>query len=469
MKLISTLEGKSLVALFWITSLCIPALHVAAQCNQNYIYGLTNVGMIQRIDVSNGSVAAPMNPAFGGNAPNLSNALGYNPLNGKYYFFKRNALSAPQEFMSFDPATNLYAMLASSPVGTGNIVNLGCVNSSGMGYYCLDALGALYYYSVAGNTWTTICSNIKDQAGTTLSSIIGAGSLNRYYGDIAFDGQGNLWLLISGPVDYGLYKITGPLPTSAVANLTVHQVIAPNTASPAGTFGGMAFSGAGAMYLSSNSPNNKLYKLSGVNTLTFITNLGVDGIGNDLTSCNFPLAVLATDWIKLSATVSGENTLVLNWNILESTSGSGYTVEHSADGTAWDDIYFTFKKPDDMVATYTFSQSSLAGGIHYYRVRKTDINGMLSYSAVEKVKAGGHTSISIWPNPVQEVLKVQNMGTGAGTSQAFIYDQAGRLIRQSTLQTGVNDIQVQSLRAGTYIVRVQLSNGEAVNEKFVKQ
>jgi hypothetical protein len=395
--------------------------------------------------------------------------MGYNPLNGKYYFFKRNTSTAPQEFMSFDPATNLYAMLASSPAGAGNIINLGCVNSSGLGYYCLDAFGALYYYSVAANTWTTICSNIKNQSGTTLSSIIGAGSLNRYYGDLAFDGNGNLWLLISGAADYGLYKISGPLPVSAVANLTATQIIAPNTASPAGTFGGMAFSGTGAMYLSSNSPNNKLYTLSAINTLSFVTNLGVDGIGNDLTSCNFPLGVLAADWIKLSATVSAENSLLLNWNILASTNGSGYAVEHSADGIAWNEIYFAFKKPDDLAAAYTFSQSSLAGGIHYYRIRKTDTNGTVAYSAVEKVKAGPHASISIWPNPVQEVLKVQDMEMGSGTGQAFIYDQAGRVIRQSVIKTGVNTIQVQSLRAGAYFVRVQLSHGETVNQKFVKQ
>jgi len=425
--------------------------------------------MIQRINVSNGTVAAPINPAFGGNAPNLSNALGYNPLNGKYYFFKRNAFTAPQEFMSFDPATNLYAMLASSPVGAGNIVNLGCVNSTGLGYYCLDALGALYYYNVALNTWTTICSNIKDQSGTTLSSIIGAGSLNRYYGDLAFDGQGNLWVLISGAVDYGLYKITGPLPTSAVANLTAKQVIAPNTASPGGTFGGMAFSGSGDMYLGSNSPNNKLYKLSATNTLSFITNLGVDGIANDLTSCNFPMAVLASDPVTLSASVVNENTVMLNWNITESPNTTGYTVEHSTDGISWDEIHYTPKMASDLANTYTFSQNNLVSGIHYYRIRKTDANGMIAYSTVEKVRISSHTTISTWPNPAQDVLKVQEAEIGSGTSQAFIYDQAGRTISQSIIKTGVNSIQVQSLPPGIYIVHVKHSNGEIMNQKFVKQ
>ena len=140
---------------------------------------------------------------------------------------------------------------------------------------------------------------------------------------MAFDGAGNLWLLISGSADYGLYKIAGPLPTTATANLIATQIIAPNTASPAGTFGGMAFSYDGSLYMASNSPSNKLYKLSGVNSLTYITDLAKDGIGNDLTSCNFPLTVLASSWIKFSASVANSNTAVLSWTIVQPNSSTG--------------------------------------------------------------------------------------------------------------------------------------------------
>jgi hypothetical protein len=465
-------QGKYLsifTRMFVTASICLQILDISAQCNQNFIYGLTNVGMIQRINVSNGSVAAPINPAFSGNAPNLSNAMGYNPLNGKYYFFKRNTTTAPQEFVSFDPATNLYASLASSPVGAGNIVNLGCVNASGLGYYCLDAFGALYYYDVALDSWTTICTNVKDQFGTTLSSIIGAGSLNRYYGDLAFDGAGNLWALISGPVDYGLYKITGPLPISTVANLTAVQLIAPNTPSPGGTFGGIAFSASGAIYLSSNSPNNKLYELSNVHTLSFVTNLGLDGIGNDLTSCNFPLTVLASARITLSASLVNNSTVVLNWNVSQSTNSTGYEVEGSADGIAWEGIHFSFKRPDDLSTTYTFSESKLSGGTRYYRIQETDQSGKISYSTIEKVNAVSQASISIWPNPAQDIVRVQTAAIGSATSRAFIYDLSGRMISSSGLKNGVGNIAVQALQPGTYIVQVTLSDGKNMNQKFVKQ
>jgi hypothetical protein len=458
------------LVLLFVASMCGSALDGSAQgCSQSFVYGLSNAGMIRRITINNGGVQVAMNPAHAGNAASYSNAMGYNPLNGKYYFFKRNSFVSPQEFMSFDPATNLYQMLAPSPVGAGNIINLGCVNNTGLGYYCLDAMGALYYYNVATNSWRTICTNIRNQFNTTLFSIIDPMGLQRYYGDIAIDGMGNMWMLISGPVDYGLYKINGPLPTAAVANLTARQILAPTTASPGGSFGGMAFSATGDLYVSSNSPDNRLYRLSASMSLTVISNLAVDGIGNDLTSCNFPLEVLASEKIQLSATVVNKNTAVIKWNISQSSDGSSYVVEHSTDGSTWDEINNSVVIANNGVNTSVISQKNLAIGTHYYRIRKAAPNGVITYSAIEKVTIGSLTTINIWPNPAQRELKVQDMGNGSGTSWIFLYDYTGKMISRSLMKPGVNSIAIESLPAGTYIARVQHSSGEIMNRKFLKQ
>src|SRR5688572_7134997 len=100
--------------------------------------------------------------------------------------------------MSYNLATAIYTTLVPHlGASSSNVINLGCVNNSGLGYYCLDAYGALYYYNIATNTWTTICTNIRNQFGTTLASIIDIGGIQRFYGDLAIDGLGNMWLLIS--------------------------------------------------------------------------------------------------------------------------------------------------------------------------------------------------------------------------------------------------------------------------------
>src|SRR5580765_2970285 len=95
------------------------------------IYGMDNNGAIFPITVATAVVGARINPAYPGNAPAASNAIGYNPSNGRFYYFKRNADNAPQEFVSFDPSSNTYAILANCP--TTNNIRTGCVNVNGTG------------------------------------------------------------------------------------------------------------------------------------------------------------------------------------------------------------------------------------------------------------------------------------------------------------------------------------------------
>src|SRR5215467_7772085 len=83
------------------------------------VYGMDDVGGIYPITMATAAVGARINPAYTGNAPSSANAMGYNPGNGKFYYFKRNADQAPQEFVSFTPPST-YAYLASCP-STQNI------------------------------------------------------------------------------------------------------------------------------------------------------------------------------------------------------------------------------------------------------------------------------------------------------------------------------------------------------------
>src|SRR5688572_9483972 len=238
--------------------LCIPFLIIffdagAQVCSdpENVIYGLTNAGNIHAIDVNTGTADAALNPAYTGNAPDQSNGLGYNPVNGKFYYFKRIPSSTIIEFVSFDPATNTYEAL-SSPATTNDVFS-GSIPADGLGYYCWDTQGRLFYYRISNNTWTTITSNIVDQFGKDVDSIIRANTS----GDGAIDGHGNLWFLPSGNASYGLFRTTGPLPTTAIAILTVEEVVAMTP--PPSRFVGISFTLSGQIFMIAS--NDGIYRL----------------------------------------------------------------------------------------------------------------------------------------------------------------------------------------------------------------
>ena len=221
------------------------------------IYGMDNNGGIFPITVATGAVGARINPAYPGNAPAASNAIGYNPGNGRFYYFKRNADNAPQEFVSFNPATNTlrYSCKLSNNKQHQNRMR-GCRR---VGYYCIDAAANLYFYRFTSNSWKTITSTYFNQFGTNVTATMAALSS----GDIAQDGWGDLWFLCSSTTNYGLYYFRGALPVNPVASLNIVEKIPPTTLTPGGAnFAGIGFNPTGQIYLSQSG--DKLYRLNNV-------------------------------------------------------------------------------------------------------------------------------------------------------------------------------------------------------------
>jgi hypothetical protein len=432
------------------------------------IYGLHANGSIYPITVSSGNVGAALTPAYTGNVPNYANAMGYNPLDGKFYYFKRNVFTAPQEFVSFHPATNTVTILAPCPVTGTTIINLGCVRADGTGFYCIDHFGKLYFYNISLNTWTVITANLVDQFGTSLGTVIGT---TRIYGDIIMDGLNNLWIIPSGTADFGLYKVNAPIPTTPVASLTATQLLPPTTPSPGGaSIGGIAFNPTGQIFISTNTGNNKLYRLEDNHSLTFISDLGLDGVGNDLTSCNFPFAVLPAVWQEFSAALKDKSGVSLSWTVAQESNFKMYYIEHSRDGKNWSDLgHIPGVGFSGNPVQYAYVHQVAEDGIHYYRIRQADPDGNHNYSPVKKITRSGNIQIAMWPNPVKEVLSISVPGlSGDDGYGATLYDNRGRLLTSIRLHGGINTINIQELAAGSYIILVRNKHSTR-SEKFVKQ
>lgn len=431
----------------------------------NTIYGINASGFISPITVTTGATGAAINPPYSGNAPSQANGLGYNPNNGRFYYFKRNPSAAPSEFVCYDPAFSTVTILATCP--TSNTIHTGCISFNGIGYYCSDVNSNFYYYDIPSDTWTTLTGTIFDNFGANITSVITA----RTSGDMAIDGLGNLWYVCSGTGTYGLYKFNAPLPTTSVASMTATQIINPTTVMPSGNgFQGAAFSPVGDLYLATGSGDNKLYKLASFSSLTYVSTLSQDGIGNDLTSCNFPFGVLPVVWQGFSADLQNGHNALLKWSLAQEFNTNGYYVQQSTDNSSWEDIGFVAATGSNknMPQQYSFVQTNPVNGTHFYRIRQVDNDGASSYSAIKTLTIKTNNSIAIWPNPAIDELHIQQQNSTNGNYHAQLFDQSGRMISDNTLHYGANSINIKSLPTGTYILRVQTSNGESYNQKLMK-
>jgi hypothetical protein len=432
-----------------------------------FIYGLTSNGEIYEINSNTAATHKTIkNNSYSGNSPSSANGLAYNTVNGKFYYFKRNVTSSPQEFVSFSPSTNTVTILATSTCSDD--VHTGCISFDGKGYYTVDIQGNLNYYNIAANTWTKITSNIVDQFNADVDAVVRTQSA----GDMAIDGYGQIWFVTSSNTNYGVYKLPAPMPTTAVAKLTVSRVIAPTASTPSGnSIAGVAFNANGQLFLGTRG-DDKLWLLQNSSTLTFVGNFTNSDAGNDLTSQNFPIgSILPVKWVSFNASVENKNEVSLSWDVIEQQN-QGFYVQHSQDGNKWENITFIkSKKVPEIVAKYSYSYTADLSGKQYYRIEQVDVDGKQTYTEVRTITLNTDgLNMAVWPNPAKNNINIDNKNTKTDmVSKAQLFDFSGRMSMEKQLQPGVNSIDISSLPAGTYLVKANINNGNSFIQKIIKQ
>ncbi len=467
MKMIFTLPKTVRKALFilFVVVVARPAKAHGQICSNpsTIIYGLTNTGAIYPINVSTGAVGTPVkNATYSGNAVNKANCLAYNNTNGKFYYFKRNVGSAPQEFVCYDPALNTVTVLAASTCSAE--AHTGCITADGKGYYTIDTNGELDYYSIQSNTWTNITSNFRDLSNTDVTAVIKTQSA----GDIAFDGLGNLWIVTSNATNFGMYKLSAPVPTTATATITVKKVIDPSRATPSGNnIAGIAFNPSGQIFLSTIN-DDRLYRLENNLTTTFLGTFSLTNVGNDLTSCSFPLGVLPVTWISFNAFKSGDDISLLTWEAIEEGTVD-YTVQHSTDGQNWEDLSVIHQQyHNSEIHKYNYTHRVSGAGKHYYRVKMNNDAKNMTSTAVKTLDFNGPSfALSIWPNPATDQISVKS--TQTNIERVRIFDLSGKMVTEKKTSGMTVAVSLAGLQKGTYIIHSTLADGSTLNQKFVKQ
>ena len=82
----------------------------------------------------------------------------------------------------------------------------------------------------------------------------------------------------------------------------------------------------------------------------------------------------------------------------------------------------------------------------------------------ESNKAAG-TSISLYPNPVRDILHLDNL---KGTATISILTQDGRVVDEKMISNGTVAWNVKNLAAGTYFMRIE-EETKITMLKFIKQ
>lgn len=127
------------------------------------------------------------------------------------------------------------------------------------------------------------------------------------------------------------------------------------------------------------------------------------------------------------------------------------------------------------VLTYAFEDTAPMLGINYYRLRQVDFDGTFTYSKIIAIDVKGLKDAQVFfPNPTLDLVSYQFNTTKEEALKITIIDLLGKTLAETVYQTnlGINTtkISLTAYPAGTYLIKVQNSNGAIIaTERIIKK
>ncbi len=162
----------------------------------------------------------------------------------------------------------------------------------------------------------------------------------------------------------------------------------------------------------------------------------------------------------------------ISWSTSQEINTNYFIIEHSTDGRSFSAIgQLPAAGNSGNTLNYSFVDNTPVRGINFYRLKVVDNGGHEKFSAVRNVRNEGTADISIYPNPVRDVMLVNITSDKIDKAGISITDMNGKTVYVKTMSIseGMNYVNVNTanISSGTYVIKIQL-NDDLVVRKFNK-
>ncbi len=165
------------------------------------------------------------------------------------------------------------------------------------------------------------------------------------------------------------------------------------------------------------------------------------------------------------------NCVLIAWKTASETDNKHFEVQKSTDGIAFSAIAVQAGQGNAYLPfSYTAYDYKPNTGVNYYRLKQVDNNGTESFSEVKAVKFNlnnADNSMAVYPNPGKsDFVNIQLDAPGYHTIE--LADLSGKiLISQKINNTGLNQLNLNEIAAGTYFISAKGTDKPMVR-KFIK-
>jgi len=206
----------------------------------------------------------------------------------------------------------------------------------------------------------------------------------------------------------------------------------------------------------------------------YVTSNTSSMVFNEYSQRRFTLATyskfnaLPVNLLYFTALADG-NKVRLNWDVSNEETTLYYEVEKSLTGTGFTHLLTvpSLQRPRSQYTDYDYAP---AIGWNFYRIKIVDKSGSFKYSPIRAVKfEKGLEEVKIFPNPATTVLNIQLPSSYAAKVTLHVYGVDGKFISSMKPTTNVVQMNVLTLPAGTYVLKMIRDNGDITTYRFVKQ
>jgi hypothetical protein len=189
-------------------------------------------------------------------------------------------------------------------------------------------------------------------------------------------------------------------------------------------------------------------------------------------AATFSVSTLGTLPVKLSKweAIPAGNKVKLQWTTSTELNTSHFIIERSADGihfTILTTVQATGNSQGDI--SYVKEDAVPLQGKSYYRLKMVDIDGQSEYSPVRILLLSEKTIVKIAGNPVHNNLEFFTSSTNTSSKNQWqIINVTGQSIKKGNVSPGRTEINIGSLPAGSYWLKLNLDN-QLQTIPFVKQ
>lgn len=155
---------------------------------------------------------------------------------------------------------------------------------------------------------------------------------------------------------------------------------------------------------------------------------------------------------------------LLEWTTANEQNNAYFNLQHGTNGIDFKTIaQVNTKAPNGNSQTelnYSFEHKKPSIGHNYYRLQQVDIDNQHSINAkvVDLIWGADGSSVTLYPNPTQDVLNIDLYTTKAQNTIVKVMDMSGRLVKeiQAHSEAGMNtySLSLAELASGLYTVQV---------------